>query len=285
MPRYDRLFERRRADGVVIPFLMAGDPSIGATMAAVEALVAAGADALELGIPFSDPVADGPVIQRAAVRALEAGATPARCMELVAAVRASYPNLPIGLLVYANLVARRGIAEFYRAVSAAGADSVLIPDVPGVEVRPFAHAARAAGVDPVFIIPPAASDDVIARAAAFGGGYTYVQGRPGVTGAATPMARPDASLIRRIDAAGAPPSVVGFGVSTRRHLEDALAAGARGVIAGSAVVAIVERSAGDQPRMRAELRAFMEGLRPPSAGASAPSPALTVSAMHPAITR
>ena len=272
MPRYDHLFRRRRDDGIVIPFLMAGDPSIAATMAAVEALAAAGADALELGFPFSDPVADGPVIQRAAVRALEAGASPARCMELVAAIRASYPDLPIGLLVYANLVARRGIAEFYGAAADAGADSVLIPDVPGVEARPFADAARAAGVAPVFIIPPAAGDEVIARAAAFGDGYTYVQGRPGVTGASTPMARPDASLIRRIGAAGAPPAVVGFGVSTRRHLEDAIAAGARGVIAGSALVAIVERSAGDQVRMREELAAFMDGLRPASAAVNtAPS--------------
>ena len=262
MPRYERIFRERGNAGVVIPFVMLGDPTPDATMAVVEALVAGGADGLELGIPYSDPVADGPVIQRAAARAIAAGVTPPRALDLMAEIRRSWPDLPIGLLVYANLVVRRGLAHFYEAAAAAGADSVLVPDVPGIEARPFVDAARAAGVHQVFMIPPAADDDVIARAATFGGGYSYVQGRPGVTGAATPMAAPDAALLARLAAAGAPPGLVGFGVSRREHLEAAVAAGARGVIVGSATVGIVERHVDDQPRMRADLIDLLQAIAP-----------------------
>ena len=240
--RYELMFAGRPA-GIVVPFLVLGDPTLPASLELALALADAGADALELGIPFSDPVADGPVIQRAAARALSAGATPPCCLELVAALRSRQPDLPIGLLAYANTVVRPGLAVFYRAAARAGADSVLVADVPSVEAAPFVAAARAHGLHHVCVVPPDPSPNAIRHAAEAGGGYTYLQGRPGVTGTAAPMHAPDARVIEALRAAGAPPALVGFGVSRREHLDSAAAAGAAGVIAGSAVVGEVARSA------------------------------------------
>lgn len=241
--RYELMFAARPA-GIVVPFLVLGDPTLPASLELALALADAGADALELGIPFSDPVADGPVIQRAAARALAAGATPPRCLELVAALRGRHPALPIGLLVYANTVVRPGLGRFYRAAAAAGADSVLVADVPSVEAAPFVAAARAEGVHHVCVVPPDPSSNTTRHAAEAGGGYTYLQGRPGVTGTATPMHAPPGHVLQALRAAGAPPALVGFGVSRREHVDMAVAGGAAGVIVGSAIVAEIERSAG-----------------------------------------
>lgn len=261
MTRYAHLFAAPRPDGLVVPFLMLGDPDASATLAAARALVHAGADALELGIPFSDPVADGPIIQRASARAIGAGATPDRCFEIIRELRRESPELPLGLLVYANAVVVRGLSAFYRSAATAGADSVLVADVPAVEAGPFAAAAREAGIEPVAVVPPTARPDLIARAAALGGPFVYLQGRPGVTGVTVPMRPPDPAVIAALARAGAPPALVGFGVSERIHLESALAAGARGVIVGSAVVRLVERYGTRRNCLAAELRALMGRLR------------------------
>lgn len=261
MSRYADLFAAPRPDGLIVPFLMLGDPDASTTLAAARALVRAGADALELGIPFSDPVADGPVIQRAAARAIAAGATPDRCFEIVRELRLESPGLPLGLLVYANTVVVRGLSAFHGAAAAAGADSVLVADVPAVEAAPFAAAAREAGIEPVAVVPPSARPDLIARAASLGGPFVYLQGRPGVTGVTVPMRPPDAALISALERAGAPPTLVGFGVSERSHLASALEAGARGVIVGSAVVRTVERCAARPEALDAELDALMARIR------------------------
>ena len=259
------MFGERKGDGVVVPFLMLGDPSPDIALEAVGALVEAGADALELGIPFSDPIADGPVIQRAAERALAAGVTPGRCFELIADIRTRHPSLPLGLLAYANVVVRRGIPEFYQAAADAGADSVLIADAPAVECGPFVAAARSAGIAPVVVAPPGAGVSLVNLLAELGGGYTYLQGRPGVTGDGVPMTAPDRELITRLAAAGAPPPLVGFGVSRRAHVEAALRAGAHGVIVGSALVAIVGRLVADPGAMCLALTEAVSALRRPSA--------------------
>lgn len=264
MTRYERMFSAGRSDGIVIPFLTLGDPDAESTLAAARALIQAGADALELGIPFSDPVADGAVIQRASARAIAAGATPERCFELIAGIRRESASLPVGLLVYANTVVSQGLEAFYRAVGDAGADSVLIADVPVIEAAPFVSAARRAAIDPVFVVPPSARASLVARVAACGGGFTYLQGRPGVTGAVRPMHAPDPALIAALAAEGAPPPLVGFGVSDATHLSAALRAGARGVIAGSAIVETLERSNGERGLAHDLVRA-LERIRPRAA--------------------
>ena len=156
---------RSRGEGAFVPFLMLGDPGPAETIAAADALIDAGADGLELGIPFSDPVADGPVIQRAAARALAGGTTPRSALLLVRAIRERHPHVPLGLLVYANLVVQKELAAFYCRAAGAGADSVLVADVPAAEAEPFSAAAVAAGIDPVMIVPADATREQVRRVA------------------------------------------------------------------------------------------------------------------------
>ena len=261
--RYQELFAdlHERGEGAFVPFVMLGDPTPELSLAIVDALVEGGADALELGIPFSDPVADGVVIQQAANRALDAGATPPACLELLKEIRASYPEIAIGLLVYGNLVVHDDKKDFYQAAADAGVDSVLVADVPGVEIAPFAAAARRAGVHPILVVPPNATQGVIARAAEFGGGYTYLLGRVGVTGTDRAAQTPSGALVRALREAGAAPALMGFGVSTPEHLRMALNAGAAGAISGSAVVAIIDRHRDDVETMQAALAGFVASMK------------------------
>ncbi len=237
MERYRELFEKLIAAGrgAFIPFTVLGFPDAERCAEYLE-LLATHADALELGIPFSDPVADGPTIQRAATEALAAGATPASCLELVAQLRNRHPKLPIGLLVYANLVVHRGLERFYADAAQAGADSVLVADVPSEEGAPFAAAARTVGIAPVFIAPPNTDAAALDRIARLGEGYSYVLTRAGVTGAETAAGAPAAELLAKLATLHAPPPVLGFGIATPEQVHAGIVAGAAGVISGSAVV-------------------------------------------------
>ncbi|HSE53749.1 MAG TPA: tryptophan synthase subunit alpha [Gemmatimonadales bacterium] len=238
MTRYAAMFRRleRQGEGAFIPFAMLGDPDPDRSLAAIRILAASGGDALELGLPFSDPVADGPVIQAAAARALSAGVRQADCWRVVAEVRSEFPDLPIGLLVYANLVCHRDPERFYAAARDAGVDSVLVADLPVAESADVAAAARAHGIAPVFIAPPNADDARLAAIAAAGAAYTYVTSREGVTGADETLRRDQSALIARLKSHGAPPPVLGFGIATPAHVQAALAMGALGAISGSAIV-------------------------------------------------
>ncbi len=236
--RYQAMFTRLGAarEGAFIPFTVLGDPEPDTSLAIVRALVGAGADALEVGLPFSDPIADGPVLQAAATRALRAGVRRAACWTILRAIRSEHPDLPVGLLVYANLVCHQDPARFYAEARAAGADSVLVADLPLAEAGPIAGCARASGIAPVFIAPPNADDARLTAIAAAGSGYTYVTSRDGVTGADHELERKQATLIARLRQLGAPPPVLGFGIATPEHVRAALAMGAAGAISGSAVV-------------------------------------------------
>ena len=239
--RYARMFDRldRAGEGAFIPFLMLGDPGPARSHAAVRALARAGADAIELGLPFSDPIADGPVIQAAATRALAAGVHRSDCWEIVSSVRAEFPGVPIGLLVYANLVCHRPPAAFYSEAAAAGVDSVLVADLPVLEAAPVAAAAREHGVAPVFIAPPNADPARLRAIAAAGEAYTYVTSREGVTGADQRLRRDLSGMIATLRELGAPPPVLGFGIANPDQVRAALAMGAAGAISGSAVVKLV----------------------------------------------
>jgi tryptophan synthase alpha chain len=254
MSRYAALFDRLlgRGEGAFGAFAMLGDPNPEAGAAILDALVEAGADMVEVGIPFSDPVADGPVIQAAAVRALAAGTRTADCFRLLAAFRERHPEVPVGILTYANIVMARGRDSFYQAAAEAGVDSVLVADVPLLEAAPFLAAARAAGVAPVLIAAPNTPPERMARIAAEGEGYTYCVARAGVTGA-DEQVRFAADVIGALIAAGAPPPVLGFGISRPEHVRLALAAGAAGVISGSAIVERIARGE--------DVRPFVAGMK------------------------
>jgi tryptophan synthase alpha chain len=259
-----------RGEGAFIPFVMLGDPSAADTPAVLDALVAGGADALELGIPFSDPVADGPTIQAAATRALAAGVTPERCWSLLAGFRQRHPTVPVGLLVYANLVVgggSEGMPGFYRRAADAGVDSVLVADVPALEALPFAQAARAAGVAPVLLAPPDAARERLTRIARLGAGYTYVLTRAGITGAREDLSfhqHRQQRLLATLRELGAPPPVFGFGISRPEHVRQALGTGAAGAISGSALVALLAQEGTAEPgltRLRERVAALKEATR------------------------
>lgn len=235
MSRYEAIFASNR--GAFGAFVMLGDPNLGACAAILDELVEGGADMIEVGIPFSDPVADGPVIQAAAVRALAGGTTPADCFVLLEAFRARHPRVPVGILTYANLVVARGRDAFYRRAAQAGVDSVLVADVPLFEAAPFAASARAHGVDPVLIAAANTPPERLREIAGLGGGYTYCVARAGVTGADEAVRFDHAEMLETLRLAGAPPPVFGFGIARPEHVRAALEAGAAGVISGSAIVA------------------------------------------------
>lgn len=233
--------ERGRA--VLVPFWMLGDPTPDASLATISGLVEAGADALELGLPFSDPIADGPVVQAAAQRALASGTTPARARALIAELRRRFPALPLGVLGYLNPFEVHGIALGFAELAVAGADSLLLADLPSVEAAPYARAAGAAGLDLVLVVPPNARPATLDAVAQLGGGYCYLSGRAGVTGTHAAMQAPTATLVAALRARGAPPALVGFGVSTPAHVHAAHAAGARGAIVGSALIDAAQQGA------------------------------------------
>ena len=238
MSRYDAMFGRCRAEGRIAfgGFLMLGYPSPQATPALLDALVAGGADMVELGIPFSDPVADGPVIARASKSALDSGVTPGDCFAMIAAFRSRHPSVPIGILTYANIVMARGLREFSLELAAAGADSLLVADVPSLEAEPWAEAIAGAGLDPVLIAATNTPGQALARIARLGRGYTYCVARAGVTGTGSAPRLAHGDLFAELAALGAPPPVLGFGISAPDHVRAAAAAGAAGVISGSALV-------------------------------------------------
>jgi len=261
--RYGALFARLRAagEGAFVPFVMLGDPDPESSLRIAGALVSAGADALELGIPFSDPIADRPVIQGAANRALAAGTGTAACFKLLARLRREHPDLPIGLLVYANLVVSRTAERFYREAAAAGVDSVLIADLPVAESRPFREAAEAAGIAPVLIAPPNAGDATLQAIARAARGYTYVVTREGVTGADRYFRRDPTQLIARLVDSGAPPPLLGFGISTAEQVRAGLRMGAAGVIVGSALVGVIDRHRGAPDALLRAVGDFAAGLK------------------------
>ncbi|WP_265587437.1 tryptophan synthase subunit alpha [Sphingomicrobium arenosum] len=261
--RYGKMFARLDAanEGALGAFLMLGDPDADTSLALLTACVEGGADMLEVGIAFSDPVADGPVIQAAADRALAAGMTPQASLDLIAEVRAAHPDVPIGILTYANLVVSRGIEAFCRAATEAGADSLLVADVPSLEAPRFAAAARAVGLDPVLIAAPNTGDAALERIADLGSGYTYCVARTGVTGQRSDMALDHDALFERLRALGAPPPILGFGISTPEQVRAGIAAGAAGVISGSAIVAAAQGSDDPVAAVRALVAELKSGTR------------------------
>jgi tryptophan synthase alpha chain len=251
MSRYPAMFERLNGAGAFGAFLMPGDPDLESSARLLDAVVEGGADMIEVGIPFSDPVADGPVIQAAAQRALAAGVRVGDCFDLIAGFRERYPNVPVGILTYANIVVAR--AGFMRDAAEAGADSLLIADVPALEAAPFVRDMEQAGIEPVLIAAANTPEPTLQRIADLSSAYTYCVSRAGITGTHA-GGEFDAALIDRLAAAGAPPCIFGFGISAPEHVRAALAAGAKGVICGSAIVDCAQRG-GDVAQFVRSLKA------------------------------
>ncbi|OTA20058.1 tryptophan synthase subunit alpha [Xenorhabdus beddingii] len=263
MKRYEQRFKQLESQnqGAFVPFVTLGDPNPELSLEIIDTLISGGADALELGIPFSDPLADGPTIQNANLRALSSKVTPTLCFELLANIRAKHPDIPIGLLVYANLVFHNGIDDFYRRCKEAGVDSVLVADVPLSESSPFRSAAMKYDVAPIFICPPNADDDLLRKIASYGRGYTYLLSRAGVTGSENRASQPLGHLVNKLKEYHAAPPLQGFGVSEPSQVTTALHSGAAGAISGSAIVKIIEDNLHHPQIMREKLMTFVRAMK------------------------
>ena len=256
----------------LIPFLMAGDPDLE-TSARLLRVAASAGDILEVGVPFSDPIADGPTIQRAGQRALAAGTTLPDVLTLVRRLRGD-TAAPIVLLTYLNPVVQYGVERFCGDARGAGVDGIVVPDLPADEADALIPPARAAGLDTIFLVAPTTSDSRIRLAAERSRGFLYCVSLTGVTGARTQVPSDVEAVVGRVKALSALPVCVGFGISTP---EQAQAIGwlADGVIVGSALVDLVERSASDAEGV---LTGFLQRLRDalsaarPAESRSSPSP-------------
>lgn len=264
MKRFELLFERlqKKQEGAFVPFVTLCDPDFERSFEIICTMVDSGADALELGLPFSDPLLDGEVIQAANKRALQAGYSTAACFDLLAKVRVRYPDIPIGLLLCANLIYAPTPKSFYQRCQAVGVDAVLIADVPVDYIAEFSQVAEQYHIASVLICPPNASQATLQKIATQTQAYTYLVSRSGVTGADNQQqAKSLDDIVPTLKQLGAAPILQGFGIATPHQVHQALSLGVDGVISGSAVVRIIERHLDNQARLLSELRAFVSAMK------------------------
>jgi tryptophan synthase alpha chain len=232
---------QREHRAAFVAYLTAGDPNPEATVGLARSLAEAGTDILELGVPFSDPIADGPVIQRSGARALAAGTTLETVFEIARRIRAAMP-LPLVLFSYVNPLLRHGLARAADQARAAGFDAALLTDVPPEEAPPVRRPLAEAGLDTIFLVSPTSTAARMAAAAKLSSGFLYVVSRPGTTGARAAVARDLPETVRRARrAAGKLPIAIGFGISTPETARRA-AQLADGVVVGSALVRAAEEA-------------------------------------------
>ncbi|WP_435195811.1 tryptophan synthase subunit alpha [Natronomonas sp. EA1] len=258
-----------------VPYLAAGDPDFESSIAYVEALARGGADVIELGLPFSEPIAEGPTIQQAVVRSLHGGMTPRRFFEFVEALDV---DVPLVCMTYYNLIYQFGESDgpesFVERAAEVGIEGFVVPDLPAEEADPLRDACDAHGLDLIFIVAPTTKGERLERMMERVSGYVYVQARLGVTGARDDVSDQTSESLARLSAYDVP-KAVGFGIKTGDHAANVIAAGADGVIVGSALVDIVADGVeNDTPteeiaaRLEAKARELKEGAlrgaqRPP----------------------
>ena len=234
---------REKGEGALIAYVCGGDPDPEYTPEIVDSLIRGGADIIELGIPFSDPIADGPTIQAASVRALKAGTTPTSVMDMVGRVKEKHSSVPLAILTYYNPVFRMGLEGFFRLASDCGIDGVIIPDLPVEEAEEYKRHAEDYGIDTIFLATPNTTTERLERIISYTSGFLYLVSVFGVTGARESIheltLRTMERLLPRIR--GRIPLAVGFGISEPEHVRTIIRSGADGAIVGSALVKIIER--------------------------------------------
>jgi tryptophan synthase alpha chain len=260
MTRIGRLFECLKSDGRkgLIAYLTAGDPSLNRTPALVEALVSGGADLIELGVPFSDPIADGPVIQRAGERALKAGTTLRGVLETATIIR-TRSAVPLLLFTYLNPVMRYGLDRLAQDAHACGIDGCLLTDASVEEAQEYVEAMHRHGLDTVFLAAPTSSPRRLQLVARYSTGFVYLVSRTGVTGERESLSGAVPPLIRAMRAATSLPLAVGFGVSRPEHVAE-LGRQVEAVVVGSALVRVIEQNASN-PNLEREVEAFTRELK------------------------
>lgn len=260
MSRIAQAFSRLGQAGrpALVTYVTAGHPTPELSASILRALGRAGADIIEVGVPFSDPLADGPVIQRSCERALANGTTLSRVLDLIGRVRADVAA-PLVVFSYANPIYRMGLEQFADRAAAAGVDGVLALDVPAEEAEELRQVLRHRGIDLIFLVSPTTTDERIVLAGRTGSGFVYAIARLGVTGAHTELAAGIDTLVARIKQLCPLPVAVGFGISTPDHVRT-VGACADGVVVGSALVSTIEDAA-DDPNLLARVESYVASLR------------------------
>ncbi|MEO5922765.1 MAG: tryptophan synthase subunit alpha [Bryobacteraceae bacterium] len=258
MTRIQKLFERTRAENraAFIAYLTAGDPTPEHTPEIAATLVRAGVDLIELGVPFSDPVADGPVIQRASARAIDAGTTLPKVLDIARKIRAA-SEVPLMLFTYLNPAIHYGLEKLAREAKAAGIDGVLFTDLSVEEAATFLQPLRTAGLDTIFLAAPTSTERRLKLVADYSTGFVYLVSRTGVTGERSDVADSTADLIERMRAVTKLPLALGFGISTPEQAAT-VARLADGVVVGSAIVRQIET---DLSGLEPMVRALSQGMK------------------------
>lgn len=258
MKSYRELFAEKKT--VFIPFFVLGDPDFGTSLELIKTAIDAGADVLELGIAFSDPIADGPTIQRADVRALASGMTCAKAFELIAEIKA-YKDIPIGLLMYYNLIVHFGTEAFYRKCAEVGVNSVLVADLCIDDADELTEVVKKNGLDTVFMVTPNTTVERQKKIAKLCTGFIYTVAVLGVTGARSELSDQVEPLIASLKSQTDVPVCVGFGVSRPEHARQLADAGADGVIVGSAIVNLVEKNLDKPDHGKSEIADYIQQFK------------------------
>jgi len=259
MKTYKQVFSELGGPAL-IPFFVIGDPDFDTSLAIVKTAIDAGADILELGIPFSDPIADGPTIQKADIRAMGSGMTVAKALKFIRKIK-DYKDIPIGLLMYYNLVYQYGTEKFFGDFKQAGVNSVLVADLSIDDADEIIPSADSAGLDTVFIITPNTDPERMKVIASKTTGFIYAVSLLGVTGSREKLSAEASGLVSKLKGLTSVPVCVGFGISKPEHAATVAGAGADGVIIGSKIVELIERNLGNRGEILAEISNFIGNVK------------------------
>ncbi|MCW4029404.1 MAG: tryptophan synthase subunit alpha [Candidatus Bathyarchaeota archaeon] len=251
--------QKQQGNGCLIGYITAGDPTPQRTPEIADALIRGGVDILELGLPFSDPIADGPTIQNASLRAIKAGTTPKRVIEIAREIKSQH-DIPLVIMTYYNPVFKFGVNKFLAEAKAAGVDGFIVPDLPVEEADEFREAAQTAKVNTIFLASPATSKERLAKIVDASSGFLYLVSRFGVTGAQTAVADTTVELIQKVQpyTEGKVALAVGFGISKPEHVKRVIEAGADAAIVGSAFINIIAKQ---EKSMLKDLEAAAQNLK------------------------
>ncbi|MGB8233520.1 MAG: tryptophan synthase subunit alpha [Methanobacterium sp.] len=259
---YSEMFQevKNRGEGAFIPFTVAGDPDFETSLQIVRQYIDNGADALEIGFPFSDPVADGPSVQAADIRSLNSGMTTEKCFEFIKMIR-EFTSIPIGVLVYYNLIYKMGLEEFYQKAKRSGINGILAADLPPEESNDAVEMAKKYKLDQIFMVAQTTNNKRIYEIMKRCSGFVYVVAVMGVTGVRSDLKKSSVELIKRVKNHTKLPLAVGFGISKQEHVEDVIKSGADGAIVASAIIDVITDNLEDMDKGMDVIGSFCKELK------------------------
>jgi tryptophan synthase alpha chain len=259
MKSYKQVFSELKK-AALIPFFVIGDPDFDTSLEIVKTATDSSADILELGIPFSDPIADGPTIQKADIRSTKSGMHVSTALEFIRKVK-QYKDIPIGLLMYYNLIYQYGVEKFFKDFYKAGVNSVLVADLSIDDADEIVPAAKIAGMDTVFMVTPNTNDDRMKAIVSKTTGFIYTVSLLGVTGSRESLSTSVEGLVLKLKKLTNVPICVGFGISKPEHAVAIAKTGADGIIIGSKLVGLIEQNLGDNKKMLSEIAGFLNKVK------------------------